>query len=400
MNQANLSSAVIGKTFSSDCYQLEVLVTEETHHCRLDQFIKLHFPSFSREFIKKKIALNEVTVTPAEGQLKPSRQLLQGQVIQVKCYRQGLEDEFWGGKKIELVERPQIIFQHQSICLINKPPFMTAHPVGRHAFYSATVYLQQLFGKPFASVHRLDRETSGMMALAADPIEQRLLTEQFEQQQVKKIYFFIAQKKNSGQPYTHFWARERLGPKDPDLLNLVATPGMRGQQKIGSELQATMINEGRDLRQSCYPEISTEGKEASTFFHILQQNDNYLCALAFPKTGRQHQIRLHAAYHGLPLIGDKLYFQEDLSLFYRFKDHQQTTADEALMRIPRQALHALALSLKIKADQEFAPTFYAPLPQDLRLLLKDLQLVCPLAEVQEPDALAEILLNSGAGLSI
>ena len=81
-----------------------------------------------------------------------------------------------------------------------------------------------------------------------------------------------------------------------------------------------------------HPANSLKGKYASTKFIILMQNQTHALGLAFPKTGRQHQIRVHAMIHGFPLIGDKLYLG-GFPIFQRFKDIQATIFDHQLMEI-------------------------------------------------------------------
>ena len=109
---------------------------------------------------------------------------------------------------------------------------------------------------------------------------------------------------------------------------------------------------------NAYPQDSALGKEAETFFHIVREGPDYVMGLAFPRTGRQHQIRVHARVNGFPLVGDKLYCGS-YPMFQRFKDLKATAEDHSLMQIPRQALHAAALRLP------GFKSFSGPLPQDL-----------------------------------
>jgi 23S rRNA-/tRNA-specific pseudouridylate synthase len=118
---------------------------------------------------------------------------------------------------------------------------------------------------------------------------------------------------------------------------------------------------------SAYPESSEEGKDAETHFEVILEKDNFVLALAFPLSGRQHQIRVHAACNGYPLLGDKLY-NGDSSVFMRFKDFTATAEDHDKMQIPRQALHAVAL--KLSYPEESMKLFIAPLPLDLTQWIK------------------------------
>ena len=87
-----------------------------------------------------------------------------------------------------------------------------------------------------------------------------------------------------------------------------------------------------------------------------------------PKTGRQHQIRTHAAFHGLPLVGDKIY-TNGYTMFQKFKDGLATQEDYEKMMLPRHALHATAIDfLQLNLQPKY---FFAPLPLDLLLFVKE-----------------------------
>ena len=115
-----------------------------------------------------------------------------------------------------------------------------------------------------------------------------------------------------------------------------------------------------------YPEFSDEGKSASTEFHIIFSNETYAIGLAFPKTGRTHQIRVHAKAHGLPLVGDKLYLG-GYEMFQKFKDNISNQDDQKYLELPRHALHAIALKI---GDKEDFKIFTSKIPYDLKEWIK------------------------------
>jgi 23S rRNA-/tRNA-specific pseudouridylate synthase len=211
---------------------------------------------------------------------------------------------------------------------------MITHPAGRNLFYCATVFFETIYKKTIHSIHRLDRETSGLLILGKNPRASQQVAALFEADLVRKCYFFIAHKKEGATPFP-FTARERMDRKEDSIPRGI---------------------------MHWYPETSSMGKESETHFEMVIQKEAYVLGLAFPLTGRQHQIRVHAACHGYPLLGDKLY-NGDPMVFVRFKDNAATEEDHVKMQIPRQALHAVAIRLGYPARSE--TTFVAPLPRDL-----------------------------------
>ncbi len=321
----------IYKNFSKDKYQIIYPVTPEYDGQRLDQFLMSYFENFSRQAIKKKIDRGEVKIKGRPFPHKPSVKVYQGEDIEIVTYNDGIEDEFWRGVKIHF-QNPQVIFEDNDLLVINKPPFMATHPTGKHLFNCATVYYESIYSHTIHSIHRLDRETSGVLVMGKNPKATQKITTLFENSLVNKCYFFIAHK-NQMATTLPFTANENMGPRDDFLpRNYV----------------------------HCFED--ERGKTASTHFELIEQYDNYVLGLAFPKTGRQHQIRTHAAFHGYPLLGDKMY-NGDPRIFMRFKDEIATTADHDKMQIPRHALHAIAL--KFRNHPKYNRFFQAPLPQDL-----------------------------------
>lgn len=323
------------KNYTKDRYQAVYPVPIEFDGKRLDQFLMSIFQSFSREKIKQKIGRGEIKIEGRPHPHKPSTKIYLKEIIQITTYRSDLEDEYWNGEKIELDEEPKIVFEDEQIIAINKPPFMSAHPTGKHMFNCVTVFFEAKLGHIIHSIHRLDRETSGLMLVGKTPKTANDFMKIFEQDKIKKCYLLFGKKQKKEIP-NEFIAEERMGTKPGHIPNLYTF---------------------------CYPKESKKGKSAKTGFKILYQNDNYVIAMAFLYTGRQHQIRAHAAHHGFPLVGDKLY-SGDKTVFMRFKDREPTKEDHALVEIPRQALHALSLKY-VDPKTKKTKTLKADIPDDL-----------------------------------
>jgi len=321
------------KSFRSDKYVATYPVQPQHEGMRLDAFVQQYMPTLSREFVKSKIEKSEVEISGRQSPHKASAKVHDGEQVTIVTYNTHiLEDEEWHGKPLELTELPVVVFEDENIIACHKPAFMTTHPAGRHLFYVATVHFSTIHGKTIHSIHRLDRETSGLLLLGKSPEASMRIARMFEDDLIRKCYFLIAHKREGAREFP-FTAFEDLG----------ARPGVpRGMQ---------MANPPEDP------------KESETHFECLYEKNGYVMALAFPVTGRQHQIRVHAALHGYPLLGDKLY-NGDPSVFMRFKDKEATPEDHELMQIPRQALHALALRIPYP-DAQTQTLYRAPLAEDL-----------------------------------
>ncbi len=334
---------IITKSFQSELF--EVTYQAEPHHegMRLDQFVQVYLPSFSRQQVKNKITCGDVMIEGRIPPHRPSVKIHERNRIYLRMNKTVHEDEYWNNQKIKFDINPEEIYQDNDLLVINKPAFMATHPTGKHLFYAATVFFEEKYKMKINSLHRLDRETSGVLLLGKNARFSSFVTDFFENSEIKKCYFFIG----------------------------VKQPGTNTENSFSVKLRLGTLNEGRErVIVNSYPEKGLEGKSAHTDFFILEKKEKYILGLAFPKTGRQHQIRVHAKSQGMPLLGDKLYLG-GYKIFQRFKDLIPTVEDHNLMEIPRHALHAMALKIPaIPPLSKEEKIFIGKFPKDLRDWMK------------------------------
>jgi RluA family pseudouridine synthase len=327
--------SIIHKIYRDDVFEVRHMADEEHQGLRLDQFLGIYLESFSREIIKKKIKDKEIEIVGRPGVHKPSSQIHHRDEIIIRFYKSKYEDEYWRGAKLPLQTIPDVVYEDKDLLVISKPAFMSTHPAGRHLFNCATVFFEMKYNQTIHSLHRIDRETSGILMLGKNPKMATEMMERFEDDDVKKCYFFIARMQNDFKHEDYFIANERMGNPEEGLKRIVV---------------------------KAYPENSQDGKHARTFFYIMAKDEKYVIGIACPQTGRQHQIRVHAKAHGIPLIGDKIYLGS-YEMFQRFKDHVASPDDHDLMELPRHALHAIALKIPYKKEEKL---FITKIPNDMR----------------------------------
>lgn len=312
---------------------------------RLDSFVKSHLGRQSRELVKKKILLGEITIHGRPHPHRPATRIHAGERITMVIERDRKASEWdmehWDGQQLSIESGPTTVYEDNDLLIVSKPPFMTVHPTGRHFFNCVTVHYEYIYQQTIHTIHRLDRETSGLLMLGKNSQMSNLMASAFREHQVRKCYFLAAVKDpdRSMLPSFPFWAQERMDFDDPS----------------------------RRVFMKAFPPESTEGKVALTYYELLAENEDYLLALAYPFTGRQHQIRLHAAFHHFPLVGDKIY-NGDPDIFIRYKDKKSVAADFAKLEIPRHALHAFALAFPYNGQQKIV---LDQLPSDLCEWIKE-----------------------------
>jgi 23S rRNA pseudouridine1911/1915/1917 synthase len=214
-----------------------------------------------------------------------------------------------------------VIFENEDFMVVNKPAGMVVHPAAGHPsgtlVNAALAHATDLGGiggdlRP-GIVHRLDKDTSGLILIAKNDKTHRWLQDQFRLRKVKKIYMALV----DGRPPTPQGRVEAAIGRDP---------AHRKQMAILSD---------------------AKGRSAVTEYHTVEAFPEHTLLEAYPQTGRTHQIRLHMAFLDCPIVGDTVYGHRHPSL-----------------PITRQFLHAFKLTVAIPGQRE-PMTFEAPLPEDL-----------------------------------
>lgn len=216
-----------------------------------------------------------------------------------------------------------VVYEDDDILVVNKPPFMPTHPSFRHpddTLANAVAYYFKEQNRPFVfrPISRLDKNTSGLVLLAKDRVSANILARAMRRSEIQKTYKALLDGKLS-QTNGRLITGIKRAP-DTIIVRQVTPPGV-------------------------------DGSDVAITDYKVEQEGRYTLVTAFPKTGRTHQLRLHFAYLGAPILGDDLYGSES-SL------------------INRQALHASALTFHHpKSGEEL--TLNAPLPKDMMNLLDE-----------------------------
>lgn len=225
-----------------------------------------------------------------------------------------------------------ILFEDDNFFVLNKPPF-----IATLEDRSSPVNISNLAKEynPNAQVcHRLDKETSGVLLIAKNPEAYRHAAIQFEKRAVEKKYHAVVEG-------VHEFKNEKLSA--PIVLT--------GKGKM-------VVNQ-------------RDGKESTTYFSTLAIYGNYSLVECRPVTGRMHQIRVHLATLGAPIVNDELYGGKPfyLSAIKRKYNLKRFTEERSL--IQRFALHAYELSMK--GMDEKIVTYQTPYPKDFRVLVEQLE---------------------------
>jgi len=229
-----------------------------------------------------------------------------------------------------------VVLDDGALLVVDKPAGLPVHATARYSAHTFTALARERFpGRKVDPAHRLDRETSGLLACGLRPEVTRVLKRDFAKGRVAKTYLAIA-----------------LGAPPEERFTIEVPLALTGASAVRVRMHA-----------------DPAGLASVTEFEVLGRRatpDGEPVALLAcrPRTGRQHQIRAHLHCAGLHLVGDKIYGPDE-TIFDRFTRGEMTAADRERLRLPRQALHAWRLELPHPITR--APILLeAPLPADLK----------------------------------
>jgi 23S rRNA pseudouridine1911/1915/1917 synthase len=298
--------------------RLVQLSYEQEESNRLDKFLVSQLPEFSRSRLQSLIKtgcvdVDGVTVTKS------------GHMVEKKAE---IEVRIPPPKPTVLVPEDiplEIIFENQDLIVVNKPAGMVVHPAAGHQsgtlVHAALAHTGEIEGvggiqRP-GVVHRLDKDTSGIILLAKNDAAHQWLQEEFRSRRVEKTYLALV----DGAPPTVRGRVEAAIGRDPvDRKRMAVVPPNKGRSAVS--------------------EYST-----------ITQYQQHTLLEVHPVTGRTHQIRLHMAFLGCPVTGDRLHGRRRPSL-----------------DIDRQFLHAARLKIRLPEESDYIE-FEAPLPEDLSKVL-------------------------------
>lgn len=313
----------------TELLELDIEVPAHLAGHRLDQAAAELIPDYSRARLQSWIKGGQLTVNG--GAARPKDKLFGGEQLRLRAELEAKGE--WRAQALDL----DIVHEDDSLLVINKPPGLVVHPAAGNP--DGTLLNGLLHHNPAQAqipragiVHRLDKDTSGLMVVAKTLPAQTSLVQQLKARSVSRQYDAIVQGAVSGG-----------GTVDAPI-------GRHRQNRLKMAVLASAGERG--------------GKEAITHYRVQERFRAHTLLRCKLETGRTHQIRVHMAHIRHPLVGDPLYGGRP-----KLPPEASTELVRALQQFPRQALHAAELSLlHPKTGEEMH--WRAPMPADMLRLLE------------------------------
>jgi 23S rRNA pseudouridine1911/1915/1917 synthase len=283
---------------------------------RLDKYVCAQVPELSRTQVQRLIAAGNITVNGQKA--KPGHRLSPGDRIDVNIPPTPPQE-----LKPEAIPL-KIIYEDDDLLAVDKPAGLAVHPAPGHPAHTLVNAILAHFPhladigdwlRP-GVVHRLDKDTSGVMLVAKNSAAQANLSKQFKSHSVTKAYLALV------------------------------------KGKLEPESGIIEADIGRDPRNRKKMAVVAQGREARTEYRVIKYIGGYTLLEVMPETGRTHQIRVHLAAIGFPVVGDKVYGVKSPHL-------------------SRQFLHASRLGFRLPSTGEYVE-FESALPPDLAKALEDI----------------------------
>lgn len=308
---------------SDQLIQLTAEVPSDLGGQRLDQVAAQLFDEYSRSRLTAWIKEGRLTVDDAV--LRPKDVVHGGALLSLQAEQEAQGE--WVAQDIPL----NIVYEDEHILVIDKPAGLVVHPAAGHAdgtlLNALLHHVPDIINVPRAGiVHRLDKDTTGLMVVAKTLQAQTKLVDQLQKRSVSRIYECIC-------------------------IGVITS---------GATIDAPI---GRSSANRQRMAVIDGGKPAVTHYRVLERFRSHTHVRVKLETGRTHQIRVHMTHAGYPLVGDPLYAGR-----FRIPPAASPTLVQTLKEFPRQALHARFLELEHPATGQ-RMKWTSPLPEDLVWLL-------------------------------
>lgn len=308
---------------------LNIVIPDRLIGQRIDSALATMLPDYSRSKITAWVRSGKALVN--DKTFKPKEKVLGGEIIALTIEKE--RANAWLGEDIAI----DVVYEDEDIIVVNKPVGLVTHPGAGN--WTGTLANALLHYEPSLAtldragiVHRLDKNTSGLMVVARSELAQKNLVEQLQTHAVSREYSAI----------------------------------VYGHMISGGTVDAPIGRDPKDrIRQAVVEE--GEGKEAVTHYRVIDRFAHHTHVKCILETGRTHQIRVHMSHIEHPLIADPMYGGK-----IRFPKKADEALKDALKQFNRQALHAKKLTLSHPITGE-EMSWKAPLPKDLQDLLQALE---------------------------
>ncbi|MBL6707081.1 MAG: RluA family pseudouridine synthase [Planctomycetaceae bacterium] len=317
---------------------ISITVEARAHGWRIDHYLARLYPNYSRSAFQK--AINQGAVLLNGLPAKTGRRLRVNDSLSVKLPEES--DSSLPAEDIPL----EILYEDDSLVVLNKAANMIVHP-GRGNYHGTMAGALQFHFDQLSDmagqlrpgiVHRLDRDTTGVIIVAKDNQIHSRLSSQFEKREVTKEYRAL------------IWGNPDF---DSDTIetHMSVHPGKREKMQV------------------CEP--GGNSREATTRYEVIQRFEKATYIRLLPKTGRTHQLRVHMSHLGHPILADSLYRGRSQVTQADLNPQCDAAAENAIL-IQRQALHAMRLTFRHpQSGNEM--TIEAPLPDDMQATLNYLE---------------------------